>query len=159
MLRRLENHEVARMLRALLVDDPDKPKDYARTVAGRMKVPYSTLAKYWSGEKVFPAALVRALFEATDYDRRVAELFLTEGTGHRLVRDQAEGGERDLSRALSTLTQLDGEVHRLHLDATSPQSEGGSAIAPTEANELAEGLRKLVQRADQIRAALKGAGR
>src|SRR5689334_12525349 len=66
--------DVSEFLYKLLV--AEAPRGYARQVAERMSVPYATLSKYWLGKRVFPAALVKPLYLATQRDARVAEFFV-----------------------------------------------------------------------------------
>ena len=154
MLRRPETKKVAAFLYDLLVANAPS-KDYAKKIAGRMEVPYPSLARYWQGRAVFPAGMVRSLFEATEHDIRIAEFFLLEGSGFRLERDEIPAVSRDISRAVMHLNTLEGEISRLYLAATHEESEGGHQISFGEARDLEEALRTLNRRAEELRGVIQ----
>ena len=153
-LRRPETQRVAEFLYDLLVASAPS-KDFAKTVASRMDLPYPSLARYWQGRAAFPAGLVRSLFAATDHNLRVAEFFLLEGTSYRLERDGSPGGATDIQRDLMFLNQMEGEISGLYLEATDEASDGGKNISYSEARELSEALRKLARIAEDLRVAVK----
>ena len=150
MLRRPETKRVAEFLYDLLVGNAPS-NDYAKTIAERMKLPYPSLARYWQGNAVFPAGLVGPLFLATEQDRRVAEFFLLEGSDYVLERKTTARSAADISRALMTVSQLEGEVSGLYLQATREESEDGRALSPIECKKLEEALRKLMRSAEELR--------
>jgi transcriptional regulator with XRE-family HTH domain len=135
--------EVSEFLYKLLVTDA--PKGYARQVAAKMGVPYPTLSKYWQGKRVFPAALVRALYHATDQDPRVVEFFVPAGEPAPLP---------DLSRAVMTLASLEAKVTDLYLRATAPDSEAGEQVSTGEADALRVAVQQLIAHAEKLQAAL-----
>jgi len=154
MLRRPETKRVAEFLYQLLVGSAPA-KDYAKRVAERMDLPYPSLARYWQGNAVFPAGLVRSLFLATDQDQRVAEFFLLDGTDFRLERHSARAEGTDISRALMNVSQMEGEVSGIYLRATGEDSDAGAQISFNEARELEEALRKLTRIAEELRVIIK----
>jgi hypothetical protein len=154
MLRRPETKKVAEFLYDLLVSNAPS-KDYAKTVAERMNLPYASLARYWQGRAAFPAGLVRSLFLATDHNIRVAEFFLLEGSDYRLERISSQEPVTDFSRSLMLLNKLEGEVSGLYYEATRHESDAGPHISFTEARDLAEALRKLTRMAEKLREAIK----
>jgi hypothetical protein len=130
-------------------------KDFAKRIAERMGLPYPSLARYWQGRAVFPAGLVKSLFQATDHDIRVAEFFLLEGTGYRLERERSVDHSQDISRAVMSLNTLEGEISRLYLKATHEDSESGQQISFAEAKDLESGLRNLCRTAEDLRAVIR----
>jgi hypothetical protein len=150
MLRRPETRRVADFLYDLLVANSPTP-DYAKRVAERMDVPYPSLARYWQGKAVFPAGMVRSLFLATDQDLRVAEHFLLEGSDYHLERRATSKDASEISRALMMISQIEGEVSGLYLQATREDSDDGRGISFEEARGLEEALRKLSRVAEEIR--------
>lgn len=154
MLRRPETRRVAEFLYDLLVGNSPTP-DYAKRVAERMDLPYPSLARYWQGKAVFPAGMVRSLFLATDQDLRVAEFFLLEETDFHLERRSSGKEASEISRALMTISQIEGEVSGLYLQATREESADGRSISFEEARGLEEALRKLSRVAEEIRVVIK----
>jgi len=155
MLRRPETKRVAEFLYDLLVSNAPA-KDYARRVSEKMGVPYASMARYWQGRAVFPAGLVRSLFLATEQSMRVAEFFLLEGSDYRLERQQTTPTSQDISRAVMTINQLEGEVSGLYLKATHEDSDDGKQISYLEARDLEEALRRLTRTTEELRAVIKG---
>ncbi len=154
VLRRPETRQVAEFLYDLLVARAPT-KDYAKRVAERMDVPYPSLARYWEAKAVFPAGLVRSLFLATDQDQRVAEFFLLDGCHYRLERVETAKQPEDLARALMSISQLEGEVSGIYLQATREESEAGRTISFAEARALEDALRRLTRIAEELRALIK----
>jgi len=154
MLRRPETRKVAEFLYDLLVARAPS-NDYAKRVAERMAVPYPSLARYWQGKALFPAGLVHSLFLATDQDMRVAEFFLLDGCDYRLERVEPQQAAGDLGRALMSISQLEGEVSGIYLNATKDESEAGDKISFGEARLLEEALRKLTRITEEIRALIR----
>ncbi len=154
MLRRPETKQVAAFLYDLLVANAPS-RDYAKSIAASMGLPYPSLARYWQGRAVFPAGMVRPLFAATGHDVRVAEFFLLDGTGLRLDREDQPAEAADISRAVMHLNTLEGEISRLYLAATHEESESGPQISFGEARELDEALRKLLRRVEALRGAIR----
>jgi hypothetical protein len=150
MLRRPETRKVAEFLYDLLVANAPT-RDYARRVAERMDLPYPSLARYWEGKAAFPAGLVHSLFLATDQNMRVAEFFLLDGSDYRLDRKECPATSPDITRALMSIHQIEGEVSGLYLSATKDDSEGGRSISFAEAHELEQALRKLTRLAEELR--------
>jgi len=146
-----EKKEVSEFLYRLLV--AEAPRGHAQGVASRMEVPYPTLSKYWLGHRRFPAALLKPLFLATDQDPRVGEFFLTDGTDYALTRRTPAAAPPDRARALVELQHLQGRLSALFLGATSPDSEAGPAVSPTEATALRGALDELITAAQRLRAA------
>ena len=144
--------DVSEFLYKLLVGDA--PRGYAKQVADKMRVPYSTLSKYWLGKRRFPAALVRPLFAATGEDARVAEFFVLAGSKHRLVRIAEDEAPVDLPRAVMTLASLEAKVTDLYLRATAPDSEDGKRVSEREAEALRTAVHQLIVHAERLRAAL-----
>jgi hypothetical protein len=149
MWGRRNNQDVAELLYRVLI--ADSPAGYAREVAERMSVPYSTLSKYWLGKRRFPAALVKPLFFATDQDVRVAEFFLLDGSDYRLERRPDSDRPDDIDRALVRLGKLAGEIADRYLAATSVDSDGGDAITAREAAQLRAACRDLVAHTEALR--------
>jgi len=153
-LRRPETQKVAEFLYDLLVANAPT-KDYAKRVAERMELPYPSLARYWQGRAAFPAGLVRTLFVATDFNLRVAETFLLEGTDYQLERKEPMERALNIQRDLMMLNQMEGEISGLYLQATDKDSDSGEHISYSEAKELAEALRKLSRIAEDLRQVIK----
>lgn len=149
---RREKAEVSDFLYRLLVQDA--PRGYARQVAERMGVPYSTLSKYWLGRRRFPASLVKPLFLATDEDARVAEFFLLAGSRHQLARADHAPVPPDLTRAILALSALEARVAEQYLGATAPESEAGPRVSAREAEALSQAMQQLIAHAQAVRAAL-----
>ena len=156
MLRRPETRQVAEFLYDLLVARAPS-NDYAKRVAERMNVPYPSLARYWQGKAVYPAGLIHALFLATDQDMRVAEFFLLDGCDYRLERMGTQKVEldNDFSRALMSISELEGEVNGIYLRATQVESEAGAKISFGEARMLEEALRKLTRIVEDLRSFIR----
>jgi hypothetical protein len=154
MLRRPETRRVAEFLYDILVANAPS-NDYAKRVAERMDVPYPSLARYWQGKAVFPAGLVRSLFLATDQDLRVAEFFLLEGTEFRIERRETQAAPSEMSRALMSISQIEGEVSGLYLQATREDSDEGRSISFQEARSLEDALRRLTRVAEELRAVVQ----
>ena len=161
---RREKKDVTEFLYNLLVAEAPR-KGYARTVAERMEVPYPTLSKYWLGKRRFPAALVKPLFVATDYDPRVADFFLTGGSEYRLARREDAAGAGDVGRAVIALARLQGTVSERYLEAIDSAAEkaaaagADSALAAAEAEKMAQAVRALIRQAEELRASLEAMGR
>ena len=136
---RKQNQEVAEFLYKLLVTDA--PKGYGAEVAANMGVAYPTLAKYWTGRRRFPAALVPALFRATGHDPRVAEFFLLRETPFRLSRTDESPAADDVGAVVSELAIRVGRITELYV------SDAGAG------NRKAE-LEALIAAAKQLEAVL-----
>jgi transcriptional regulator with XRE-family HTH domain len=153
---RREKTEIAEFLYKILITEA--PRGYARQVAERMGVPYPTLSKYWLGKRRFPAALVKPLFRAANEDTRIAEFFLLDGSGYRLERTADTAPPADLPRAVIMLASLEAKVTELYLAATTPESEAGTRVSPTEAEALRGAVQQLITHAERLRAALRPSG-
>jgi transcriptional regulator with XRE-family HTH domain len=153
---RREKKEVSEFLYRVLVGEA--PRGFARKVAERMGVPYSTLAKYWLGKRRFPASLVKPLFLAAGEDPRIAEFFVLEGSSYRLERREDDETLDDVLRALLELSALEGKLGELYLRATSPDSEDGEQLSRVEAEELRGAAERLILQAQRLRAAFHPGG-
>lgn len=150
---RREKSDISEFLYKILITDA--PRGYARQVAERMGVPYPTLSKYWLGKRRFPASLVKPLFRATNEDTRIAEFFLLDGSRYRLEPTGAAPPSSDLPRAVMMLASLEAKVTELYLAATTPDSDAGARVSPTEAEALRGAVQQLITHAERLRAALK----
>ena len=131
------------------------PAEVQEVIAEKMGIPYPSLARYWQGRAVFPAALIRSLFLATDQNIRVAEFMLLEGSDYRLERISSTPEKIDISRSLMVLNKMEGEISGLYLAATHEDSEHGEKISFAEARALSEALRKLSRLAEDLRSVIK----
>jgi transcriptional regulator with XRE-family HTH domain len=98
----------------------DAQRGFAKQVAAKMGVPYPTLSKYWLGKRRFPASLVRPLFLAMDSDVRVAEFFVLEGSGYRLVRTSDTDTPVDLEALRRTVQELISQAEALRAALKPP---------------------------------------
>lgn len=80
-----------------------------------MGVPYPTLSNYWQGRRVFPAALVKPLYLATDHDPRVAEFFVPATTATPVPDLSRTVMTLDSKRRLSRSSSDHGQVQELTL--------------------------------------------
>ncbi len=114
------------------------------------------ISKWRRGVTAFPIGGLSPLLAHAPMEvrLRMANIVL-EGSGLICI-EEPEGfadAEEPFERSLTTLSALLGGLARDHLDFTSSESEGGSALTPRELEQRTEQLKRIQTRVAELLAA------